>query len=123
MATYDTRGKHIYTGNSRGKILIFHNSKGFKTVSEFKVQGTGTTAVKGIEFSRRGGSFLVNTADRVIRVYKTKDVLQLADGKYVKITSVSTGVIENRLRLIVKEQSEINKQNRCHNFLFFVENL
>ena len=108
VATYDTRGKHIYTGNSRGKILIFHNSKGFKTVSEFKVQGTGTTAVKGIEFSRRGGSFLVNTADRVIRVYKTKDVLQLADGTYVKITSV-TGVIENRLWLIVIEQSEIDK--------------
>ena len=52
-------------------------------VSEFKVAQQGTTAVKGIEFSRRGGSFLVNTADRVIRVYKTKDVLQLADGKYV----------------------------------------
>merc|ERR1712079_562763 len=38
------------------------------------IQST-SQAVKGIEFSRRGGSFLVNTADRVIRVYKTSEVL------------------------------------------------
>ena len=88
VATYDPRGKRIYTGNSRGKILIFsYTNKGedrqFKIVSQFKVtqQASSTTAVKGIEFSRRGGSFLVNTADRVIRVYKTSDVLSLKDGK------------------------------------------
>ena len=46
-------------------------------VSQFKVTPQGSTAVKGIEFSRRGGSFQVNTADRVIRVYKTEEVLQL----------------------------------------------
>ena len=84
VASYDTRGKHIFTGNSRGKILIFEDKRdSFKLVSQFKVtqQASSTTAVKGIEFSRRGGSFLVNTADRVIRVYKTKDVLKLADDK------------------------------------------
>merc|ERR1711936_1470725 len=80
VATYDTRGKHIYTGNSRGKILVFSNSKKgdekqFKIVSQFKVIQSTSQAVKGIEFSRRGGSFLVNTADRVIRVYKTSEVL------------------------------------------------
>ena len=81
VATYDTRGKHIFTGNSRGKILVFtNNAKGFKMVSEFKVTQQGSTAVKGIEFSRRGGSFLVNTADRVIRVYNTKEILELEDG-------------------------------------------
>lgn len=85
VATYDTRGKHIYTGNSRGKILIFSSHKKgddrvFKIASQFKVTQQGSTAVKGIEFSRRGGSFLVNTADRVIRVYKTSDVLSLKDG-------------------------------------------
>merc|ERR1712020_128878 len=52
-----------------------NNGKGFKIVSDFKITQQGTTAVKGIEFSRRGGSFLVNTADRVIRVYKTSEVL------------------------------------------------
>ena len=39
VATYDTRGKHIYTGNSRGKILVFSNTKKgddkhFKIVSQ-----------------------------------------------------------------------------------------
>lgn len=89
MASYDTRGRHIYTGNSRGKILIFaiqadkDGESSFKLVSQFKVtqQASSTTAVKGIEFARRSGSFLVNTADRVIRVYKTAEVLNLKDGK------------------------------------------
>ena len=49
--------------------------KQFKIVSQFKVIQSTSQAVKGIEFSRRGGSFLVNTADRVIRVYKTSEVL------------------------------------------------
>ena len=81
VASYDTRGKHIFTGNSRGKIIVFtNNGKGFKIVSDFKITQQGTTAVKGIEFSRRGGSFLVNTADRVIRVYNTKEILKLGKG-------------------------------------------
>ena len=56
--------------------------KDFKTVASFKVnQGSQTTtAIKSIEFARRTKSFLVNTADRVIRVYKTTDVLNLKKG-------------------------------------------
>ncbi len=48
-----------------------------KQVAQFKVsqQASSTTAIKSIEFARRGKSFLVNTADRVIRVYKTADVV------------------------------------------------
>ena len=58
------------------KILV-------KVVSQFRVgqQASSTTAVKGIEFARRTRSFLVNTADRVIRIYKTTDVFNLQDGK------------------------------------------
>jgi len=89
VATYDPRGKYIYTGNSRGRIMIVQNektsgsNKGFKTVTSFKVTqaASSTTAVKSIEFARRSKSFLVNTADRVIRVYKTTDVLKHKDGK------------------------------------------
>jgi len=88
VATYDQRGKHIYTGNSKGKILVVSNSKDkegekdFKTVACFKVNQASqtTTAIKSIEFARRTKSFLVNTADRVIRVYKTTDVLKLKKG-------------------------------------------
>ena len=52
VATYDTRGKHIYTGNSRGKILVFSNTKKgddkhFKIVSQFKViQSTFDTSTR-----------------------------------------------------------------------------
>lgn len=89
VATYDPRGKYIYTGNSRGRIMIVLNEKAsggkgqFKTVTSFKVTqaASSTTAVKSIEFARRSESFLVNTADRVIRVYKTTDVLKHKDGK------------------------------------------
>ena len=49
-------------------------------VCDFKITQQGSTAVKGIEFSRRGGSFLVNTADRVIRVYNTKETIALGKG-------------------------------------------
>ena len=88
MATYDRRGRHIYTGNSKGKVLIVSNvkdkdgEKDFKTVACFKVTqaSQSTTAIKSIEFARRTKSFLVNTADRVIRIYKTTDVLKLKKG-------------------------------------------
>lgn len=46
-------------------------------VASFKIiVGTSSaTAVKSIEFARRGESFLINTSDRVIRVYDSKNVL------------------------------------------------
>jgi COMPASS component SWD1 len=44
-------------------------------------QASSATAVKSIEFARRTKSFLINTADRVIRVYKTTDVFNIQDGK------------------------------------------
>merc|ERR1719206_1274530 len=57
VATYDPRGKYIYTGNSRGRIMIVLNEKAskFKTVTSFKVTqaASSTTAVKSIEFARR----------------------------------------------------------------------
>merc|ERR1719397_1719910 len=55
-------------------ILIVEQEK-FGIVRQFKITTNISNAVKGIEFSRRGDSFLVNTADRVIRVYRMSDVL------------------------------------------------
>lgn len=90
MASYDRRGRFIFTGNSKGRVLIVSrngrtedgNLK-FKTVSSFKVTqaASSTTAIKSIEFSRRTESFLVNTSDRIIRVYKTDEVLKFQNGK------------------------------------------
>lgn len=76
VATFDRRGQYIYTGNAKGKILVMEMDT-FKIVASFKITvGTSSaTAVKSIEFARRGDSFLVNTADRVIRVYDSKEVL------------------------------------------------
>lgn len=53
------------------------NSTTLKIVASFKivVGSSSATAVKSIEFARRGDAFLVNTADRVIRVYDAKNVL------------------------------------------------
>jgi len=78
FASYDKRGEHIYTGNSKGKIMIVDQKK-LSVVKQFKLTQTMSNSVKGIEFSRRGESFLVNSADRVIRVYNVKDVLENED--------------------------------------------
>lgn len=76
VASFDRRGQYIYTGNAKGKILIL-DTETLEIKASFKITvGTSSaTAVKSIEFSRRGDSFLVNTADRVIRVYDSREVL------------------------------------------------
>jgi len=78
FASYDRRGKHIFTGNSKGMILIV-DTENLKVVKKFRLTQTVSNAVKGIEFSRRGESFLVNTADRVIRVYSVNEVMESKD--------------------------------------------
>jgi len=79
FATFDRRGKHIVTGNSKGRLMIVER-EGLKVLKQFKVTQTLNNAVKGIEFSRRGESFLVNTSDRVIRVFSTKQVMNCEEG-------------------------------------------
>lgn len=98
IASFDRRGKYIYTGNAKGKILVL-NSHTLEIEASFKITvGTSSaTAVKSIEFARRGewveytlstkfecdrficflffSSFLINTSDRIIRVYDAKEVL------------------------------------------------
>merc|ERR1719186_1347038 len=78
FASYDRRGENIFTGNSKGKILIV-DTENLRVVKQFRLTQTVSNAVKGIEFSRRGESFLVNTADRVIRVYSVKEVMESVD--------------------------------------------
>ncbi|VDI73455.1 COMPASS component SWD1 [Mytilus galloprovincialis] len=76
VASYDRRGTNIYTGNAKGRILVFSVSD-LKLLASFRVTtGTlNTTAIKSIEFARRGSCFLVNSADRIIRVYECGEVL------------------------------------------------
>ncbi len=104
VASYDSRGNHIFVGNAKGKVTVLTSGTSgkvvkaaakegadaddekpkeqleeMKTISSFRVtqQISSTTAIKSIEFSRRGKSFLVNTADRVIRVYRVSEVMNL----------------------------------------------
>ena len=73
-ASFDRRGEMIYTGNSRGRILIIRIDRdNTQIVASFRV---ANTAIKQIEFApKRKDVFLVNTADRVIRVYDCSEVL------------------------------------------------
>ncbi|KAJ0175413.1 hypothetical protein K1T71_008572 [Dendrolimus kikuchii] len=77
IASFDRRGDYVYTGNAKGKILIL-DSQNLSVKASFKITvGTSsTTGIKSIEFARRGDCFLVNTTDRVIRVYDTSTVLK-----------------------------------------------
>jgi len=75
IASFDRRGKYIYTGNSRGRICVL-STKSFKTVASFRITAGSNIIIKSIEFARRGNSFLVNSSDRIIRIYDTKEVLE-----------------------------------------------
>ncbi|KAK0168446.1 hypothetical protein PV327_002245 [Microctonus hyperodae] len=76
VASFDRRGAYIYTGNTRGRILVL-DAESLAIKASYKIsQGTASnTAVKSIEFARRGSCFLVNTSDRVIRVYDSTEIL------------------------------------------------
>ncbi|MEQ2179407.1 Retinoblastoma-binding protein 5, partial [Goodea atripinnis] len=76
VAAFDRRGEYIYTGNAKGKILVL-NTNNQELVASFRVTtGTSnTTAIKSIEFARKGSCFLINTADRIIRVYDGREIL------------------------------------------------
>ncbi|RWS23091.1 retinoblastoma-binding protein 5-like protein [Leptotrombidium deliense] len=77
IASFDRRGQYVYTGNSKGKIVVIKlddkHGLSSKIVASFRV---ANTVVKQIEFApKRKDCFLVNTTDRVIRVYQTGEVL------------------------------------------------
>ncbi|XP_078465693.1 retinoblastoma-binding protein 5 [Lampetra fluviatilis] len=77
VASFDRRGEYMYTGNAKGKILVLKTDTQ-DLVASFRVTtGTSnTTAIKSIEFARKGSScFLINTADRIIRVYDSLEIL------------------------------------------------
>ncbi|KAF2897141.1 hypothetical protein ILUMI_09030 [Ignelater luminosus] len=76
VASYDRRGEYVFTGNAKGRILVL-NAETLELKASFRIilGSSSATAIKSIEFARRGDCFLINTADRVIRVYDSKEVL------------------------------------------------
>ena len=81
ISSFDRRGDFIYTGNGKGKVSVFRTSDK-SLVTSFKVANgnSSSSAIRQIEFARRGTSFLVSTADRIIRLYDTVDVLPASNG-------------------------------------------
>jgi COMPASS component SWD1 len=55
VASFDRRGEYIFTGNTKGRVMVL-TCPDLKMKASFKVtQGTSSaTAVKSIEFARRG---------------------------------------------------------------------
>ena len=73
VAAFDRRGEHIITGSSKGKILIIDPST-LLIKKQFRI---GVTTVRSIEFMRRGNRFLINSSDRIIRVFDLNSILEL----------------------------------------------
>lgn len=81
IASFDKRGHYVYTGNARGRILIFKCRYKItpELVSSFKIQTSGSTpaAIREIEFGARNKTkFLVNSSDRTIRLYDCQSALR-----------------------------------------------
>ncbi|CAB3982186.1 retinoblastoma-binding 5 isoform X3 [Paramuricea clavata] len=76
VASFDRKGEHIYIGNAKGKVIVV-DTETLKEVTNFKISsGTNANvAIKSIEFSRRGSAFLVNSSDRIIRVFDGQIIL------------------------------------------------
>uniref|UniRef100_A0A8C1VZ24 Retinoblastoma binding protein 5 n=1 Tax=Cyprinus carpio TaxID=7962 RepID=A0A8C1VZ24_CYPCA len=66
----------VYLTCGSVQILVL-NTDTQDLVASFRVTtGTSnTTAIKSIEFARKGSCFLINTADRIIRVYDGREIL------------------------------------------------
>lgn len=72
---FDRRGKHVFTGNGKGKVMIF-DTQSLELKSSFRVGlSTSSVALRSVEFSRKGSCFLVNASDRIIRVYDVESAL------------------------------------------------
>lgn len=73
VAAFHRKGENIVTGSSKGKILIIDPN----TRAVLKSFRVGGSTIRSVEFARRGTRFLVNSSDRVIRVYDIKHIMEL----------------------------------------------
>ncbi|CAO3563655.1 unnamed protein product [Mortierella alpina] len=69
VVTFDRHGKKIYAGTNRGYINII-DAETRTLLYEFRPT---TSAIKHIQFSRRGKEIVVNANDRIIRLFATKE--------------------------------------------------
>lgn len=98
VATFDKKGEYIFTGNAKGKITII-NASTLEVKNSYRISTAtnANTAIKSIEFSRRGSSFLVNSQDRVIRVFNRESVLAYKEGKEPEATQKLQDLVNRTL--------------------------
>jgi len=98
VAAFDKKGEYIFTGNAKGKITVIKTDT-LKEVTSFRISTAtnANTAIKSIEFSRRGSSFLVNSQDRVIRVFDRDDVIAYKGGKEPEATQKLQDLVNKTL--------------------------
>ncbi|KAF9906934.1 hypothetical protein BX616_000578, partial [Lobosporangium transversale] len=69
VVTFDRQGKRVYTGSNRGLISII-DTETRNLLHEIRAT---TSAIKNIQFSRKGKEFVVNANDRVIRLFTVNE--------------------------------------------------
>lgn len=81
VASFDRRGQHIYTGNTKGKIVIFKcpttldNEMEPDIASSFEIPSR--PAITEIQFGAHNKTlFLVNSLDRALRLYDCESALK-----------------------------------------------
>ncbi|XP_039284976.1 retinoblastoma-binding protein 5 homolog isoform X2 [Nilaparvata lugens] len=71
IGSFDADGSHLYIGKSTGKLYVYSYAD-FTLKASFKVT---QQALKSISFSKCGRYYIVNSADRILRVYSSEEVL------------------------------------------------
>ncbi|KAF9935111.1 hypothetical protein BGZ65_003483, partial [Modicella reniformis] len=69
VVTFDRQGKKIFMGSNRGQISVVDT----ETRSVLYNFRPTTSAIKSIQFSRKGKEIVVNANDRMIRLFAIKD--------------------------------------------------
>lgn len=97
VSSFDRRGEYIYSGNTKGRIQVVQVKPGtidLTVITSFRVSNT---AIKQIEFApKKKNTFLVNSADRIIRVYNTEHVLATVQTNAANASNASSSQSRSR---------------------------
>jgi len=99
VASFDRRGNYIFTGNTKGRVMVLTCPE-LKIKASFKVtQGTSSaTAVKSIEFARRGEYVLLFTICYVACIeqfFENTFLIHLSYTIAISLSILQTGSLES----------------------------
>ena len=64
-------GTRVYVGDSQGNIVVFEAAMGAEAVLKQTVRVGGGAGIRSITFNRSGEQFVINSNDRVVRLFET----------------------------------------------------